>query len=49
MQKLDLETGDMMRLFQLDGRYNKKQEVFSFGSSNVHQHVRPPAGVNYVV
>lgn len=48
MKRLDLKK-DLLKLFNLDSRYNKKTEVNELGSSDVHLHVRPPPGVNYNV
>lgn len=48
VKNIDLDTG-LMKLFWLDGRFSKKQECQLYGSSNLHLHVRPPAGVNYTV
>ena len=40
---------DLMKLFSLDTRYNKKNEVNHLGASEIHLHVRPPPGVSYNV
>ena len=38
-----------MKLFVLDSRLNKKNEVDPLGASEIHLHMRPPPGVSYNV
>lgn len=48
MRRIDMKK-DLMKLFSLDTRYNKKNEVNHLGASEIHLHVRPPPGVSYNV
>jgi len=48
MRRIDMKK-ELMKLFSLDTRYNKKNEVNLLASSDVHLLIRPPPGVSYNV